>query len=785
MKVFLAEKPSAAKELAAALGANQSKDGYMEGNGCQVTWAFGHICQLAGPEAYGFKEWTAETLPIIPDRFQLEIASDKKAQFKIIKSLFENATEIINAADAGREGELIFRYIYSMTGVNKPTKRFWPADLTKKGIERALTNLLPGKDKDSLYLSGKGRSEADWLVGMNATRSATVGAKGKLYTLGRVQTPTLAIVCKRYLENTNFVPVPYFKLKIILSKDNIDFPAFYETKFDSKDAADKIKGSLDKTATCTDVKIKDAKESAPLLFDITELQKQASKEFKFNAAKTLEIAQDLYEKYKVLSYPRTGSRYITDDLFDEIPLLMKAVSGFSKYAGHVSNLLSKPISTKPVNNAKVTDHHALLPTEVDASKIDLPADHAKVFDLVVTRFLAAFSEDCLKSITNLRFSNAGHVFTASGTVITFPGWTAVEADVKEEQADEDSEQSLKMPMVNLNDVLPCKKDEVLSLMTKPKPILTPASLLSLMQTAGKELDDAELRKIMSTKENPGIGTGATRANIIETLIDREFIEEQKNKIIPTPKGLALFDVVKDLSIASPEITAKWERDLYLVESGELSYDQFLTGIKTFSKEIVETLLVSCEALMEEELPCPKCKTGMCKNTHKGMFCQNEACDLKIFKKVLNKVVPEPMFKDLLNGKESPLIKGFKSKKEGEDEKVFDAFLFLDSDFKLKFRFTSEVASESFSSISCPACKSKGSLKMSAKALSCSSNGCKFIIWNTIAGKSISEKIILKLVNGEKTGLIKGFKSTKTGKDFEACLKLKSDHTVEFIFENKK
>jgi len=781
MKVILAEKKMAAEKIAHVLGINSQKEGYFEGNGYAVTWAQGHLCQLAGPEEYGFSEWNAESLPMIPKDFILSLDKDKASQFRVIKSLFEKADEIINAGDAGREGELIFRYIYTLTGCKKPFKRFWPKDLTDKGIERGMKELIPGSSKDLVYLSAKGRGEADWLVGMNATRSATVAAKGKLYTLGRVQTPVLALICKRYLENTSFKTIPYFNLKIELEKDATRFFAVHAAKFEKKEEADKILGTLEKKATCTAYKVSDKTDSAPLLFDLTELQKVASKKYKLKPAKTLQIAQDLYEKYGILSYPRTGSRYISEDLYDEIPVLLKTVAKMSRYSTHVDDLLSRPISKTPVDNSKVTDHHALLPTETDASKVELPEDHKKVFDLVVSRFLAAFSKDCIKEITKAEFLNAGHTFKASSSSIKFAGWRAIETEAapdnkedKEKEEEGEDEVNKKIPSLTVNDVLPCLSTETLSKTSEPKPLLTNDTLLTLMQTAGKELEDSELRKIMSSKDNPGIGTSATRAGIIENLYDRDFVMDVKNKIVPSPKGLALYQVVKDLSIASAQVTANWEKDFFLIEEGQLSYDQFLYKIQEFTKQTVATLLESCKALIEEELPCPKCKTGNCRNTPIGLFCQNEACDFKVFKEIASKGITDGDIKDLLLNKRSKLIKGF----TGKENKKFDAYLVMDENYKVSFSFENDAPE----GVNCPKCK--GELSFGASVVSCKKEGCGFKLWTTIAKKTLSEKNIKDLISKGSTALIKGFTSTKTGKAFDAKIKFNKDFATEFEFEKK-
>ncbi|QHT66250.1 DNA topoisomerase III [Rhodocytophaga rosea] len=587
MKVVIAEKPSVAREYARVLGATYRKDGYLEGNGYQVTWAIGHLVRLADAEEYGFEKWKLEDLPIIPDSFKLTITGDEglKKQFNVIKGLFANATEIIVGTDAGREGELIFRYIYQVSGCTKPFKRLWISSQTDQAIRDGFNKLKSGTDYDNLYFAARSRSEADWLVGINATRALTLSSRAKsVLSLGRVQTPVLCMICFRYLEHINFKPESYWDLYIGLEKDKKKFKAKHPVAFKNAEEAEAAKAKITTTATCMRAETKKVLEQAPLLFDLTSLQQETNKKFGFTAQKTLDIAQELYEKYKLITYPRTGSRYLSDDIYPKIPQLLDVVANKSKFTAHAHLLKAAPISKRPINNDKVTDHHALLPTETNPMGVNIPPDAEKLYDLIVTRFLAAFSPPCEKEVTQLDFLSGGLLFKASGSVIIVPGWRAVEEEVKEKE--EDTDENQKLPKVYQGDVLPVNDPAVIKKMTKAKPIHSESSLLKLMETAGKELEDDELRQAI---KECGIGTPATRASVIETLFERKYIDREKKKIIPTEKGLQVYELVKDQPIASVSMTGNWEKALNLIAEGKRNYSQFIVGIHTYTNEVVSTL----------------------------------------------------------------------------------------------------------------------------------------------------------------------------------------------------
>ena len=541
---IIAEKPSVARDIARIVSANSKQDGYMEGCGYLVTWAMGHLIALAMPEAYGFSTYKAEDLPIRPNPFQLvvrqvrkdkEYVSDPAAlkQLKVIRSCFDKADRIIVATDAGREGELIFRYIYSYLNCHKPFDRLWISSLTDKAIREGLSNLKPGSHYDNLYYSAKARSEADWLVGINASRALSIARRGG-YSLGRVQTPTLAMVCRRYIENRDFSSVPYWKLSVLTEKEGLSLKAIGGKDYESEASAQTALAALRSQSQLTveSVARKVTHTPPPLLYDLTALQKDANRRHGFSADKTLSIAQSLYEK-KITTYPRTGSRYISEDVFEEVPVLLR----------NIGKTLSNPLNRHSVDNAKVTDHHAIIPT--GETPLGLSADETTIYQMVVNRFVEAFSPDSEEERMQVRFTDGTNIFTWKACRQISLGWKVVQKgkEVEAEKKEDGDEQILpSLPNLAEGEILPLVNAEITEHKTKPKPLYTEATLLSAMENAGKEVEDAESKKAMA---ECGIGTPATRANIIETLILRDYIRRDKKAIIPTEKGLAVYEIVKD------------------------------------------------------------------------------------------------------------------------------------------------------------------------------------------------------------------------------------------------
>ena len=681
---IIAEKPSVARDIARIVGATSKQDGYMEGCGYVVTWAMGHLIALAMPETYGFSAYKAEDLPIRPNPFQLvvrqvrkdkEYVSDPAAlkQLKVIRSCFDKADRIIVATDAGREGELIFRYIYHHLGCRKPFDRLWISSLTDKAIREGLSNLKPGSHYDNLYHSAKARSEADWLVGINASRALSIARKGG-YSLGRVQTPTLAMVCRRYIVNRDFSSVPFWKLSVLTEKEGLSLKAIGSRNYENEASAQTALAAL-RSQSRLKVELVARKVGGtppPLLYDLTALQKDANKRHGFSADKTLSIAQSLYEK-KITTYPRTGSRYISEDVFEEIPTLLRK-TGIP---------LSNPLNRHSVDNAKITDHHAIIPTGETPS--GLSADEATVYQMVVNRFVEAFSPNSEEERMLVRFTDCTNTFTWKACRQISLGWKAVQkelvTDAEKKETENDDELVLpSLPDLTEGEVLSLVSAEITEHKTKPKPLYTEATLLSAMENAGKEVEDAESKKAMAAC---GIGTPATRANIIETLILRDYIRRDKKAIIPTEKGLAVYEIVKDKKIANAEMTGAWELALAAIEAGKMPSDKFSQGINSYVGTICEELLpLSSEQKSYPVYRCPKCGQQSVGIYAKVAKCRHETCGFHVFREVCGILLSEDNIRDLISSGRTPILKGLTSKAG----KKFNARLVLGEDYATSFEF---------------------------------------------------------------------------------------------------
>ena len=682
---MIAEKPSVAKDIARIIGATQRNDGYLSGNGYMVTWAFGHLIQLAMPEAYGVANFRRESLPIIPADFQLiprQVKAEKgyKAdpgvlkQLKVIKEVFDQCDRIIVATDAGREGELIFRYIFHYLNCHKPFVRLWISSLTDRAIREGMENLQPGERYDNLYLAAKSRSEADWLIGINATQALSVAAGQGVFSLGRVQTPTLMMICDRYLENKNFVPTKFWQLKASTASGGIGFTAQSTARWKQqpeaiaalqrvKDAGQFVVKSVER---------KEAAQEPPLLYDLTTLQKEANTKLNFSADKTLSIAQSLYEK-KVMSYPRTGSRYISEDVFEEMPERIALLERYPRFAEYAAGLNGATLNRRSVNDGKVTDHHALIVTENLPG--ELSKDERAVYELVAGRMLEAFSGKCVKDVTTVLLSAGDTGFTVKGAVMKEAGWRAVFSE-----QDTEDEDTATLPPLQEGQTLPLSGVDLLEKQTKPKPLHTESSLLAAMENAGKELEDAGLKASM---KDAGIGTPATRAAIIETLFARQYIVREKKNLVPTDKGLAVYQIVKDKKIADVEMTGMWETALAKIEASGMDADTFRKGIEVYAAQITAELLsVQLSFASGETCPCPKCGSGRILFYPKVAKCSNVDCTLTIFRNKCDKQLTDKQIVELVTKRKTGLIKGFK----GKNGKVFDASLMLDEQFNVAFSF---------------------------------------------------------------------------------------------------
>ena len=666
MKTIIAEKPSVAKEIAHIVGAGKREEGYMQGNGYYVTWAFGHLVQPAMPETYGMKGFHAENLPVIPDPFvlvprQVKTENGYKpdagvlAQIKIIGKLFDSSERIIVATDAGREGELIFRYLYEYLGCKKPFDRLWISSLTDSAIREGLANLRNGKEYDNLYHAAKARSEADWLVGINGTQALTIAAGRGTYSVGRVQTPTLGMVCERYWEHKRFESKPFWQVHFgVVDADSGNILKFtsanrWADKATATDIYNKVKDTG--SAIITKVTTKRKVEKAPLLYDLTTLQKEANSQHGFTAEHTLSIAQKLYEA-KFITYPRTSSRYISDDVFATLPKLFKNLENHSEYGEKVKLLpCSEDYSKNSVNAAKVTDHHALLITENAA--IGLFKDEKIVYDMILCRMIEAFSADCIKDITSVSAQVDHEIeFGISGSIIRQTGWRALSLKEKNSKKDKNADttdnevKEQVIPNWQEGQHITFSGCTITEGKTKPKPLHTESTLLAAMETAGKEIVDDTMRQAM---KDSGIGTPATRAAIIETLLKREYMVRQQKKLVPTEKGLALHSVVKNMAIANVEMTGKWEAELAKIERGEASADGFTHSIEGYTREITAELL-GCDRLFSHKdsgCQCPKCKHGTMQFFGKVVRCSNKECGMPVFKQVAGKLLTDADITDLL------------------------------------------------------------------------------------------------------------------------------------------
>ena len=690
MKTIIAEKPSVAREIARVVDARKREEGYFTGNGYAVTWAFGHLVQLALPEAYGIKGFNRDALPVIPKAFKLVARAEKTEkgsrpdggvlkQIDIIRRLFEGSERIIVATDAGREGELIFRYLYQYIDCHTPFDRLWISSLTDKAIREGLNNLRNGADYDNLYLAARARSEADWLVGINGTQALSLAAGRGTYSVGRVQTPTLAMVCARYWENRRFTPETFWQLHLAVKDEGEDVVKFTsEEKWKDGDTANGLYKRIKET--CKEIRIvqverKQKTEEPPLLYDLTTLQKEANSRYGFTAEQTLAIAQKLYEA-KLITYPRTSSRYIPDDVFETINKLLEKLQRDEQLGSHVSRLGT--LARRSVDGGKVTDHHALLTTGLHP--IGIYKDELTVYRMIATRMVEAFSVPCIKEVTTVRadvLARDGEkycdtAFTVKGSIIRQTGWRGVCGD---------TDSDTMLPDWKEGDVLSLSACSITEGKTKPKPLHTEATLLAAMETAGKEIENDILRQAI---KDCGIGTPATRAAIIETLLKREYMVRVKKTLVPTEKGLALYSIVKGMDIANVEMTGRWEAELARIERGEKAAADFNAEIETYTRRITADLLASEKLFRAREttFACPKCGNGSMRFYAKVVKCDNETCALPVFRQVAGKLLSDKEITDLLTEGRTAVLHGFKS----QQGKSFDAVLAFDEEFRIKFIF---------------------------------------------------------------------------------------------------
>lgn len=613
--LILAEKPSVARDIAKVLGCNQKNNGYISGPRYIVTWALGHLVTLADPDVYSqkYKTWNLEDLPMLPKRMELVVIKQTSHQFGIIRGLLhkEDISELIIATDSGREGELVARWIIEKAGFKKPMRRLWISSQTDKAVKEGFQNLKPSKQYDNLYYSAQCRAEADWLIGLNVTRALTCKYNAQL-SAGRVQTPTLSMIVERENEIKRFVPKDYWTIEASLK----GFKARWQDKktgnsrlFD-KSRADTIVSKVSgQTGIIIEVSKDSKRELPPLAYDLTELQRDANKKYGYSAKKTLTLMQSLYEHHKLVTYPRTDSRYITDDIVPTLTDRLKAVS-IGPYIKPAQNLFKNKfnVTKRLVDNSKVTDHHAIIPTEqfVDLSALNIDERH--IYDLIVKRFLAVLSPAFEYEQTTVKLDASGEIFTAGGRIIKAQGWKAIyDGDSSDDNDDDDADDNGSQALPS---VLKGNKEQITAIRsingkTSPPKRFTEATLLSAMEHPGKYMDDESLREVIEATS--GLGTPATRADIIEKLFDTFYVERRGKEIIPTSKGIQLIELVPP-DLKSPELTAKWEKQLSLISKGQVDSRAFVSTMKDYATTLVGKVVSSSHIYKHDNITREKCES---------------------------------------------------------------------------------------------------------------------------------------------------------------------------------
>jgi DNA topoisomerase-3 len=719
MKVVLAEKPSVARDIASVLGATTKRDGYFEGNGFAVTYAFGHLVTIAEPEEMNSdwgKPWRIAQLPMIPETWKYRVADKAGQQFKIIKQLFADpsTSSIVCATDAGREGEHIFRLIYKLAGSKKPVERLWISSLTPDAIKDGFSKLKPAREYDNLADAATARAHADWIVGLNFTRAYTT-INRQLCTIGRVQTPTLSLIVERQNTIDSFKAANFFEVLVTFAPG---FIARYitpeeepQTRLKDKAQAQAIVTAITphKTGTVSSVVTVEKKTKAPALYDLLTLQKDANKRFGYTAQETLDIAQSLYEQYKLISYPRTESRHLSTDMLSELPAILsnllkncsQTVRDIFAKEGIVpgsitASLLKSRLTKSYVDDAKLTDHHAIIPTPTRPPS-DLPERQKNIYRLVATRFMEIFLQAEVRDETTAIIAIAEHNFRTRGVVIKELGWTVLEPKPKEEEKEkgkgkdkdkdkEKAEETQQLPPLAKDQQVPKQKQELKEGKTTPPKPYDDAALLTAMKNAGREIDDEDLASYM--KQN-GLGTPATRAAIIERLLQTGYISRVKKSLVPTDKGKALIQSV-DGDLKNVALTASWEQRLKDMQDGKLPINAFETEIETFVRRILPKVTQqspTMPAVVKNGIgPCPQCKIGVVCPTPNGAGCNRwrEGCKFSVWREQYGKKLTDSQIKELVEKGRTKVIKGFK-KKDGSG--TYDARLIVNEEFKIRLDFS--------------------------------------------------------------------------------------------------
>ena len=694
--LVIAEKPSVGRDLARVLPGSFTKgEGFLDGPEHIITWAVGHLVQLADPDEYDdrFKKWRMADLPIVPDRFKLVVRDERsQKQMTVVKRQLgrEEVSLVVNACDAGREGELIFAYLYEKSGSKKPVQRLWLSSMTTEAIKDAFGRLRPASELATLEAAARSRSEADWIVGMNATRAATIRLRSSFdgaVSLGRVQTPTLAILARREQEIRAFTPEPYWVVDAVFDPV-VDRPRLYEGRYHAganpriKTAAEAegiVEACRDAQGAITKLEKSERRERPPLLYDLTSLQRDANSRFGFTARRTLAAAQRLYEEHKALTYPRTNSRYLTGDMVPEIKPIADLVGSQSEYAAASKYVLSLDVLplARVVNDEKVTDHHAIIPTRAERHPVDkMNEDDRRIYDLVVRRFLAIFHPDAVFENTRVETTIADHVFRTRGKVMLVPGWRGVYGEGPDaDRADDDEGREQQLPALRDGETVAVSEVGSEEKVTKPPRRYTEGALLAAMETAGKLVDDDELREAM---KDSGIGTPATRAAIIERLLQVGYIERDGRALVVTEKGLNVIRLLGEHALTSPSLTGDWEHRLARIETGSDSREAFMGDIVKFTEETVAELDAKLKDVRIPRAnlgPCAVCGRDIVEN-RKGYSCwarEDPGCGFVIWKSKAGKQLPVAVARELIKtGRTEKAVTGFK----GRTGKTFRARLSL-------------------------------------------------------------------------------------------------------------
>jgi DNA topoisomerase-3 len=803
--VIVAEKPSVARDIARVLGARRKGEGCLEGNGYIVTWALGHLVQFAEPDDYGppwSGRWSLAQLPMLPEHWKLKTAPSTASQFRIVRQLLNDARHdpIICATDAGREGEHIFRLIYEQAHCQKPVQRLWISSLTDQAIRQGLRQLRPSVEFDALAQAARARAQADWLVGMNLTRAYTVHNR-VLCTIGRVQTPTLAMLVKRDEEIAKFTKSFFYEL---VAQFQEGFAAKYsrdgQTRLDAREEAERLQRQLapHKTGTVTHIEKKIVRHRPPSLYNLTDLQRDANRRFGFTAAQVLEHAQALYETHKLITYPRTESRHLSQDMVAQLPSILDTLEHPHAPLALERLRQGHRLHKAYVDDAKLTDHHAIVPTGQKPSPALSPALR-KIYDLVATRFVAIFLPHQVVEETTVTVDIGGATFIAKGSVELEAGWRIV--DPRRQEGDESERQVI--PPLTQGQTVQVQSLEVVEKETQPPRPHSDATLLTAMRNAGRDLEDDALAEVMKAS---GLGTPATRAEIIERLIRSGYVRRERKSLRSTEKGQALIGLVA-APLRSPELTAEWEQRLQDIEEDRDTAEAFYQAIADFVREWTPKVAAGA-ALSPKQIaaargrnrsqkidlgPCPMCQQGVIVENAKAYGCSRyrEGCSFTIWKVVAKKKLTEKQVTALLTQGRTGRLKGFKSKAG----KSFAAQLKLDEAFKVAFDFepgpetkvaprpavTPETEPEA---LICPKC-GLGRIIEGKKGYGCNRyrEGCDLVVWKEIAHKTLTEKQRATLMRTGRTGIIKGFQS-RSGSRFAARLKFDDEWKVVFEFADR-